>query len=69
MTKLPEEKYWKLILLRGMGLSQEEIAYGFDVSRQTVAYALKKIKRKYFLAFDGDAVQTLAYYHNIGSDF
>lgn len=40
------EQVSKIIILRGLGFSQQEISEAVDLSRQSVAYQLKKLKNE-----------------------
>jgi len=40
------EQVSKIIMLRGLGFSQQEISEAVDMSRQSVAYQLKKLKKE-----------------------
>ena len=44
-----KEQLEYIIMFRGLGFSQQEIAEQLDVSRQTVAYQLQKLKREAML--------------------
>lgn len=66
--KIPETEYWKVILYRGCGLTQEHIAFGFDVDPTTISRILRKIKARMFDEFGGDPLTTLLYYVSIKDD-
>lgn len=44
--KIKSDELWRLVVLRGLGFSQKDIAQRLNVGQETISYHLKRLKRK-----------------------